>query len=351
MLSGGFTVRRALRFAGVSLVLVAGALLAAEFPQTEISNRSVDAKLYLPDPERGYYRGTRFEWSGIIYSLRYGGHEYFGPWFERHDPKIHDAITGPVEEFRTREAGLGYEEAKPGETFIRIGVGVVRKPAERAYRPFNTYEIVNPGKWTVRKGRGWVEFVHQLTDQTGFAYVYRKKVRLVKDKPELVLEHSLKNTGRRLIETSQYNHNFFVIDGQPAGPDFAVKFPFTLRAARDLKDMAQARAGQLVFLRELKRGESVFTELEGFEKRARDYDIRIENLKAGAGVRISGDQPLSKLYFWSIQSTLCPEPYIEMRIQPGRQSKWKIAYQFYTLPEAGGRARSSRVLKQETLGK
>ena len=332
ILSGGFTVPKALGFVCVSLGLAAGALMPAEFPQAEISNRSIHAKFYLPDAERGYYRGTRFEWSGIIYSLRYRGHEYFGPWFERHDPNIHDAITGPVEEFRTREAGLGYEEAKPGQTFIRIGVGVVRKPEERAYRPFNTYQMVNPGKWTVRQGRDWIEFAHQLADQTGFACVYRKKVRLVRNKPELVLEHSLKNTGRRPIETSQYNHNFFVMDGQPTGPDSVVKFPFPLRAAGDLKDMAQVRRDQLVVLRELKKGESVFTELEGFSRSAKDYDIRIENRKAGAGVRITGDRPLSKLYFWSIRTTLCPEPYIEMQIQPGRQFKWKVAYQFYTLP-------------------
>jgi hypothetical protein len=209
---------------------------------------------------------------------------------------------------------------------------VVRKPAERAYRPFNTYEIVDPGKSTVRQGRDWIEFIHELKDQTGYAYVYRKRVRLVKNKPELVLEHSLKNTGRRMIETVQYNHNFFVIDAQPTGPDCVVQFLFPLHATSALKDMVQVRAEQLVFLRELAKGESVFTELEGFGNRRKDYDIRIENRKAGAGVRITGNQPLAKLYFWSIRTTLCPEPYIQLRIPPGRQSKWKIAYQFYTLP-------------------
>jgi hypothetical protein len=64
----------------------------------------------------------------------------------------------------------------------------------------------------------------------------------------------------------------------------------------------------------------------------RDYDIRIENRKTSAGVRIVGDQPLSKLVFWSIRTTLCPEPYIRMRVEPGRESKWNIRYEFYTLP-------------------
>ena len=155
-------------------------LMAADFPEAEISNGSIQARLLLPDPERGYYRGTRFDWSGAIASLKYKGHEYFGQWFEKYDPKIHDAIMGPVEEFRTNDAGLGYAEAKTGETFIRIGVGVVRKPEEEQYRPFNTYEIVNNGKWTVHKSADHVEFTHQLQDASGYAYVYRKVVRLTK---------------------------------------------------------------------------------------------------------------------------------------------------------------------------
>lgn len=323
---------RAVAFLGISLCLSAGALLAAEFPEAEIANRAIRAKLYLPDAERGYYRGTRFDWSGVIHSLQCAGHEYFGPWFESHDPKGDDGITGPVEEFRTNDAGLGYDEAKGGGAFIRIGVGVVRKPAgESKYRQFGTYDIVDPGKWAVRQKPGRIEFIHEVSDENGYAYIYRKTVRLVGNKPELVLEHSLKNTGRRPIETSGYDHNFFVMDGQPAGPDFRVRFRFEPRATRDLRGLAEIQGRALVYTSELQKGQTVFTELEGFGTSARDYDIRIENRKTGAGVRIRGNQPLEKVVYWSIRPTLCPEPWIKMRVEPGRERKWKIDYRFYTL--------------------
>jgi hypothetical protein len=109
-----------------------------------------------------------------------------------------------------------------------------------------------------------------------------------------------------------------------------VTFPFALRARSDLKDMAEVRAQQLVYRRDLEKGESVFTELEGFGPGAGDYDIRIENRKSGAGVRIRGDKPLTKVVFWSIRTTLCPEPYISMRIAPGSEERWRITYDFYT---------------------
>jgi hypothetical protein len=35
-------------------------------PQTEIKNQHIQAKLYLPDSQNGFYRGTRFDWSGVI---------------------------------------------------------------------------------------------------------------------------------------------------------------------------------------------------------------------------------------------------------------------------------------------
>jgi hypothetical protein len=307
-------------------------MTAAGPPQLNISNGSVDANLYLPDLQSGYYRGTRFDWSGVISSLRYKGHEYFGQWFERYDPKTHDAIAGPVEEFLTRDAGLGYQDAKPGDGFIRIGVGVVRKPDEPAYQRFKTYEILDPGKRSLSNGPDWVEFTHELSSDTGYAYVYKKTVRLAKDKPVLTLEHTLRNTGRFAIETSVYDHNFFVIDGQPTGPNSVVRFPFEAHATKSLQNLAEMRAGQLVYLQELEKGQSVFTELEGFGSMARDYDIRLENRKAGAGVRIVGDKPISKLVFWSIRTTFCPEPYIDLRVEPGSESAWKITYEFYELP-------------------
>lgn len=310
-------------------------MVAADFPSAEISNGLIHATLMLPDPVRGYYRGTRFDWSGQISSLEFEGHQFAGQWFDHYDPKLHDSIMGPVEEFRTNDAGLGYAEAKPGGTFIRIGAGVVRKPDEPAYQMFNTYDIVDPGKWSIRKGKDRVEFKHRLADADGYAYEYVKTVRLMKGRPELVVEHELRNKGTKTIETSVYDHDFFVIDRQTTGPDVVVRFPFEPKATKDLNGLATIQGKDLVYTKPLETGQSVFTEIEGFGPSAGDYDFRIENRKSGAGVRIRGDQPLVKVVFWSIRTVACPEPYIHMRIKPGKESRWKYTYDFYTLGATG----------------
>jgi hypothetical protein len=289
----------------------------------------------LPDSQRGSYRGTRFDWSGIISSLRFGEHEYFGRWYEHHDPKIHDAITGPVEEFRTDDKGLGYDAAQAGGTFVRIGIGTVRKPNETAYRPFETYEIVDPGKWTIHKHKDRIEFTHRLQSNDGYAYVYRKTVRLVKGKPELTIAHSLKNTGHKVIETTQYNHNFFVIDHEVVGPDVAAKFVFTPVPQRGFSNRAEVRGQQIIFPHELEGKNGVFSELGGSSKDVKDYDFRVENLKSRGGVHITSDQPLEKVNFWAIRTVAAVEPYILLRIEPGKVSHWTIRYDFYALPPQG----------------
>ena len=321
----------------VACALAAATLAAADFPQAEISNGLVRARLYLPDAQQGYYRATRFDWSGQIASLEFQGHNYFGQWFDRYDPKLHDSIQGPVEEFLTNGVGLGYNDVKAGESFVKIGVGAVRKPEERAFSQFKTYEIADPGKWTVDKFPDRVEFTQELRDTAGYAYLYKKTVRLTPGKPQLVLEHSLRNTGAKPIETSVYEHNFYVIDGQPAGPDFTVRFPFEVRATADLKGLAETRGKALTYLKELPKGPSVYTALEGYGSTPKDYDIRVENAAAHAGVRQTSDRPLAKLVFWSIRTTVCPEAYIDMSIAPGKEFTWRIAYDFYTLPQSGAK--------------
>jgi len=303
---------------------------AQDFPKAQISNGVIHAELMLPDPQSGSYRGTRFDWSGIISSLQFEGHEYFGQWYKRHDPKIHDAITGPVEEFRTDDSGLGYEETKPGGTFVRIGIGTVRKLDEKAYRPYDTYDIVNPGKWAIRKHKDRIDFTHRLAGEHGYAYTYRKTVRLVKGKPELLIEHSLRNTGTKAIDSTQYNHNFFVIDREVVGPDVVLKFPFTPGFSRDLSGRAEVRGQEIIFPHQLE-DKGVFTELNGSGHEVKDYDFRIENLKTGAGVHIASDQPLLKVNFWAIRTVAVAEPYIHLHIEPGQEQVWTIRYDFYTV--------------------
>jgi hypothetical protein len=112
-----------------------------------------------------------------------------------------------------------------------------------------------------------------------------------------------------------------------------VKFPFVPVPVRGFKeDRAVVHGQEVVFPRELQGKNGVFTELDGAGHEVKDYDFRIENLKTGAGVRFTSDQPLMKVNFWAISTVAVAEPYIHLNISPGQESHWTIRYDFYTLP-------------------
>ena len=299
---------------------------AIDAPATEITNGLIKAQLLLPDAQNGYYRGTRFDWSGVVASLEYKGHSYHGQWFDTYNPTIHDAIMGPVDEF----GQLGYADASVGGTFVKIGVGTLTRPDDKPYNAFTTYPIVNGGKWQVKKKADQVQF-RQTLDDSMYAYDYQKTLKLTKGKPELVITHSLKNTGKRVIETTSYNHNFFVIDHQPTGPTYGVTFPvsnLSTEGGRGAGELVTFQDNRLVYLRELAKREQAYFPNLAAGKSIR-YDLTVDNTKTGAGVHITGDQEISRMVYWSSSTTVCPEPYIAIRVEPGKTFNWQITYQYY----------------------
>ena len=322
---------------------------SAETPDAQIDNGLIHATIHTPDPVSGFYRGTRFDWSGIIGSLKYDGHNYYGPWFTKTDPTVRDyvydgpdivagpcsAVTGPAEEFLTNDEALGFSETSPGGTFIKIGVGILRKPDNTKYSIFRLYDIVDHGKWSVRARPKLVEFIQRVNDpSSGYGYLYRKVIRLVPGRPQMIIEHNLTNIGKRLIATSVYDHNFLVLDNQTIGPDFTVTLPFEIHPARPVKSALGSVDGKSIhYVKELEGRDLFGVNIEGFDKTPKDYNITIENHHLGAGMKITGDHPLESEELWSIRSILAMEPFIHLSIEPGKNVAWKYTYTYYSLPK------------------
>lgn len=316
--------------------------------QVKIDNGVLHVTVDLPDPVNGAYRGTRFDWSGVIQSLSYAGHDYYGPWFTATDPTVHDfvfsgdriiagpcsAITGPVEEFVSGDSALGYDGAAPGGTFVKIGVGVLEKPSDAPYDNYHLYRIVDGGRWTVRPGPQSVTFEQRILDpHSGYGYVYEKTLRLIPGRPEMVIEHSLRNTGRQTIDTDVYDHNFLVLDHRTIGPDFVITLPFAVHVPKPVNAaLGEIDGNTIRYRRELQGHEDFAADLRGFGPAAKDYDIRIENARAGAGMRVQGDHPLAKLELWSIRTIIAMEPFIHISIAPGEAFHWQYRYEYYSIP-------------------
>jgi hypothetical protein len=129
-----------------------------------------------------------------------------------------------------------------------------------------------------------------------------------------------------------YNHNFLVLDHQPPGPDFSISVPFKILPIQPPDErLAKIQENRIVYAKALENEEVVEIPFRGFGATSKDYDIRIENRKVGAGMRIHGDRPLSYVNFWSMRNVLAMEPFIAMTIAPGSEFTWKASYVYYTL--------------------
>jgi hypothetical protein len=375
-------------FFATLLALAAAAPSAQTYPSHVIKNGEITARVYLPDATSGFYKTTRFDWSGMIGSLEYKGHNYYGTWwtkitdiydfgYEPNDDVISAEFTagvGPAEEF----GAIGYNDAKPGGLFVKPGIGALRRPDDSGYNHSRPYEIANGGRWDVKRNADSVEFTHTLSEPSiDFGYAYTKIIRLAKDKAQMTIEHVLKNTGGKPIVTNVYDHNFTTLDRQPPGPDFEISFPFALqriqRGARpggaapggaaepsrgapappaagaaaqaprgnpnppngsrcgqpQMQLLANPEGNKLVYTKALEGVECFQTSFTGFSANVSDHEIRIENRKVGAGVRITGDRPMSRFGYWSIKTVLAPEPYVDINVEPGQQFTWKWTYDYF----------------------
>jgi hypothetical protein len=298
-----------------------------DHPKTLLSNGTLDALVFLPDTSSGYYRSSRFDWSGVVGCVSLNGHRFFGEWFQKYDPLINDAITGPVEEFRSADGALGYNEAKPGGLFVKPGVGVLRRVDDSPYRFGFVYPIVDTGKWTVNTRKHSVTFTQKLTSALGYAYVYQKKLTL--NGTVMTLEHSLKNTGTRAITTDVYDHDFFIFDGQPTSPGMTIRFPFKPEPETPLGDSVALEGNNITYKEELQPKHSVAGYIKGYSTSAADYNFTVEDTKNKVGIEQTSDSPISRFYLWSIRTTISPEAYIHLDVAPGKTGHWKINYRFF----------------------
>jgi hypothetical protein len=297
-----------------------------KYPQHTMKRGDLILTIYLPDAEKGYYRGTRFDWSGLVGQATYKGHTFFGPWKATHDPANAEDADAIAEEFGIN-GPPSFSEAKAGEQFIKIGVGVLERPDTKPYNFMHPYKIVTPGKWEIAHYEGAIEFIQNLEGPRDWAYQYVKRLSLNPRGDGFTVSHQLKNTGKKTIETQHYCHNFVIFDEQPVGPGYQLIFPFAAKAKRPMES-AKIDGTVIEFSRELKEKEALFTELEGNRKRDEENHVVVKHTKCGIAVTIGGDAALDHFNFFAVRRSVCPEPFINVNLAPGKSMKWKTTYLF-----------------------
>lgn len=274
-----------------------------------------NGRLRIEVAKENFYQGSRFEHAGIITSAVSNGVSFFGVFFDpaKRNPKFHDNVAGQAEEFEP----IGFEDAPAGGVFIRIGNGLYQKP--NMPQPFFAmpYTPIKILPWKTERNGNRMSFTQVLPETNGYAYMYVKTIELAEDKPELKITYSFKNTGKKLIRTTQYAHNFLQIDKRQANEDFRIAYPEQCTVLQEGKRVKYATPGKGHF------------SVTGFEK-TKNPQIRIEHILTKTGVLLKlGFIPYRHI-LWFGNGFICPESFKLVDLLPGESDSWSRTYSFFT---------------------
>ncbi|KAL7531739.1 hypothetical protein ACHAXR_004206 [Thalassiosira sp. AJA248-18] len=120
---------------------------------------------------------------------------------------------------------LGYETAKEGEPFLKIGVGALVRGScpecvgDGQYKFNSPYKFHRPPSWKVLPSSDPNEITFVSEEKLGdFGYRIQKTARV--DGSVLTVRSLLTNLGKEQFTTPWYSHHFFTGDDEPVGPGY-----------------------------------------------------------------------------------------------------------------------------------
>ncbi|NLI57254.1 MAG: hypothetical protein GX387_01830 [Clostridium sp.] len=267
------------------------------------------------------YNGSRFDWTGFVTSVCLDD-KYLFCTKESLVPGEGSGGVGLCNEFGIHTP-IGYDLAKPGEKFHKLGVGLLTRPDESDYFFFDKYQV-SPFDVIVSEESDSITFILDHLECNGYAVKMTKKLSL-KDNT-LTIDYHLENTGTKPIITEEYCHNFISINENPIDTGYILRFPYNI----DIKEVPEVltfKNNEITLIKNPKK--DFHCVIEGFNSVDNHYwELVFEPLKAG--VREYSHFSVKSVALWGTTHVISPEVFIDVNIQPGKTQKWTRKYEFFT---------------------
>jgi hypothetical protein len=314
--------------------------------------RSERLTVEIAEPD-SVYNGTRFDWTGFITQVELDKkHTFCVP--ESYTPGEGTGGWGICNEFGNEKA-VGYEDARPGEPFPKLGIGLLKRPNSAPYNFLRLHEIVQHFPIEVQTSEAEARFVVEPLDCRGYAARLIKTVGVHDNWLEIA--YKLENVGTRPIDTHEYAHNFIGIDKNLLGPDYCLRLPYPIRLenlAGAFRKMAppilrllpgflldrliarialpgmkvvQIEGNEIGF--RATPSKPLYCRPLGFSK-TDSFQWEITHRSSGVGLREYDDFNPSRVVVWGTTHVLSAEIYVDIRLQPGETQTWLRRYEFFT---------------------
>ena len=231
-----------------AVIAVAASSSSQFYPNVTLQSSVMSATVFVPMGDdrnnNNYYVGSRFDHGSMIGDVVFGGKGVYGRelWRMPHVPTNPESGLGLASEFGCGEDGarcvgkgditngvLGYETAKVGEPFLKIGVGALVKGScpkcggnENDDYKFNSpYKFHRAPTWEFLPSPSPNEISFVSEETLGdFGYRIQKTIRL--DGNVMTVRSLLTNLGKQRFTTPWYSHHFFTVNAHPVGPGYSL---------------------------------------------------------------------------------------------------------------------------------
>lgn len=266
------------------------------------------------------YQGPRFDWTGFITELTFKGHSFCVP--EKYVKEDNSGGIGFCNEFGI-DKPIGYEDAKVGEEFLKIGSGLVTKIADTPYNFFDIAPIRGLQVIEEQETDKTYKIVTQISDGNKYHVVLTKVIAI--EGNLLTFHYSLENQGALKISTNEYNHNFIGIDQTTIGPNYVLTIPALQQLNSVVGDFQVD--GQTITWDAKPEGD--FYAIVELGHKNETYNWEVKQLSSKVGVRELSTFPVAKAAFWGSAHVVCPELFIDVEVEPGAHMSWQRRYEFF----------------------
>jgi hypothetical protein len=299
-------------------------------PQTLLKNSTLTLRVMHPDPKKGFYRGYRFEWSGIISEAFSDKHHFIGlpPDPASGQPNL---SLGTASEFKPP---LKIPSTKSGEPDreIRIGIGSftdIPSP-DPGGKPGHRLDQAAP--WKMSSSGKSLTYTQDFQDPSGYAYRYQKTITLDDTRPLALITYSLENKGSRTIETEHYCHNWLCLDGAGTGASYGMSFPYPLEpnVLRFTQRHAARLDGRKLVFDPALPSKSIFWMMFKDIEGASNNQWELSNVQTGSSVHFTADWTPFYLNIYGSLKAFCPETFVKLSLAPGQSRTWTTRYLFHS---------------------
>jgi hypothetical protein len=289
--------------------------------------------------------GTRFDWSAFITQVTLDGtHTYCVLGVP--EPGKGTGGIGLCNEFGIEEP-IGYDDAKVGECFPKLGIGLLVKPdasvyehrgprgfQRSGYRFAHPYEIAAKFPIRVEATEMRATFTVEPVVCRGYAARVTKTVSV--DGAGMAIAYELENVGKKPIVTTEYVHNFIGIDGHAMGPDYRLRLPYDISFPPVPPEFAPF-AERLMAVLDIQGGDirckatpehPFYCRPLGFAKTDKPQ-WELVHEPSGVGVREFDDFAPTRVAIWGREHVISAEVFVPVDVQPGETQRWTRRHEFF----------------------